>query len=87
MTLTLERMRADIARLVHMDPSEIADDDNLPDLGLDSMRLMNLLLKWEEAGLKADFGMFAEFQTLGEWWEQVDRIQAMGAARPSAAAG
>lgn len=79
MTLTLDQMRADIARLVHMDPSEIADDDNLPDLGLDSMRLMNLVLKWEEVGLKADFGTFAEFQTLAEWWEQVCRLQGASA--------
>lgn len=75
MSLTLDQMRADIAGLVHMDAAEIADDDNLTDLGLDSMRLMNLVLKWEQAGLKADFGTFAEFYTLGEWWDQVRRIQ------------
>lgn len=88
MTLTLDQMRADIARLVHMDPAEIADDDNLPDLGLDSMRLMNLVLKWEEAGLKADFGTFAEFQTLAEWWDQVHRIQGQApGAQPDPSAG
>lgn len=75
MSLTLEQMRDDIARLIHMDAAEIADDDNLADLGLDSMRLMNLVLKWEQAGLKADFAIFAEFYTLGEWWEQVQKIQ------------
>ncbi|MDO5622759.1 MAG: phosphopantetheine-binding protein [Paracoccus sp. (in: a-proteobacteria)] len=71
MTLTLERMRADVARAVHMDPAEIADDDHLPDLGLDSLRLMRLVLEWEEAGLTADFGVFAEYATLGEWWQQI----------------
>ena len=75
MTLSLNQMRADIAALVHMDAAEIGDDDNLADLGLDSMRLMNLVLRWEEAGLKADFGVFAEFYTLGEWWAEVQKIQ------------
>src|SRR3546814_4364224 len=41
-TPTLESMRADIARILHEDPSEIGNDDNLMDLGLDSMRTMTL---------------------------------------------
>ncbi len=71
MTLTLERMRADIAELVDLDPAEIGDEDHLPDLGLDSLRLMRLVLTWEQVGLKADFGLFAEYATLGEWWREV----------------
>lgn len=72
--VTLDRMRADIARLIHLEPDDIGDDDNLADLGLDSMRLMALVLEWERAGLKADFGTFAEFYTLGEWWREVVKI-------------
>lgn len=71
MTLTLEQMRKDVAELIELEPSEIRDDDMLPDLGLDSLRLMRLVLAWEEAGLNADFGLFAEFSTLGEWWREV----------------
>ncbi|RJL11894.1 phosphopantetheine-binding protein [Paracoccus siganidrum] len=71
MTLTLDKMRADVAELIDLDPSEIGDDDILPDLGLDSLRLMRLVLAWEEAGLKADFGLFAEYATLGDWWREV----------------
>ncbi|WP_374302409.1 phosphopantetheine-binding protein [Paracoccus sp. (in: a-proteobacteria)] len=71
MTLTLDRMRADVATAIHMDPSEIRDDDHLADLGLDSLRLMRLVLAWEEAGLKADFGLFAEYGTLGDWWTHI----------------
>ena len=71
MSLTLERMRADIARVIHLDPEEVGDGDSLPDLGLDSLRLMRLALQWEEAGLKADFSMFAEHTTLGEWWTEI----------------
>ncbi|WP_295044822.1 phosphopantetheine-binding protein [uncultured Paracoccus sp.] len=71
MTLTLDRMRADIAKAIHMDPADLRDDDHLADLGLDSLRLMRLVLAWEEAGLTADFSLFAEYDTLGDWWAHV----------------
>lgn len=76
MTMTLERMRADVARTIDMEPSEIGDDDHLPDLGLDSMRMMQLLMSWDEAGLKGDFSVFAEYSTLGDWWREVAVLQA-----------
>lgn len=79
MTLTLEQMRADIAQAIDLDPSEIGDSDNLADLGLDSLRLMRLVMEWEGAGLKADFGLFAEYATLGEWWAQVVRPEGSAA--------
>lgn len=78
MALTLDGMRADIARIINLDPSDIGDHDNLADLGLDSLRLMDLTMVWEEAGLRADFGMFAEYETLAEWWREVEKIQAGG---------
>ncbi len=71
MTLTLDRMRADVAKVIHMDPADIRDDDHLGDLGLDSLRLMRLVLAWEEAGLSADFSLFAEYDTLGDWWTHI----------------
>lgn len=71
--LTLERMRADIARMVHEQPEDIALDDNLMDLGLDSMRVLNLLLAWNETGIGLDFSEIAEHTTLGGWWDVVQR--------------
>ncbi len=71
MSLTLEKMRADIAELIDLEPQEVGDTDSLPDLGLDSLRLMRLLVSWEEAGMNADFGLFAEYSTLGEWWSEI----------------
>lgn len=73
--LTKETMRADIARMLYMDAGDVRDDDNLSDLGLDSLRLMKLVVGWEERGLKADFGVFAEHATLGEWWQAIDAPQ------------
>ena len=70
--VTLETMRADIAEMIGEEPDAVGIDDNLMDLGLDSMRLMNLILLWQEAGVDLDFGEFAERFTLRGWWEAVE---------------
>ncbi|THU05493.1 phosphopantetheine-binding protein [Lampropedia puyangensis] len=72
-TLTLERMRADIARMVHEQPEDIQLDDNLMDLGLDSMRVLNLLVSWNETGIGLDFSEIAEHTTLQGWWSVVQK--------------
>lgn len=69
--LTLERMREDIAKVLHEDASEIRDDDNLIDLGLDSIRAMTLLTRWREAGAHIDFADMAQRPELGYWWRLV----------------
>lgn len=71
--LTLERMRADIARMVHESPENILLDDNLMDLGLDSMRVLNLLVTWNETGIGLDFSEIAEHSTLDGWWSVVQK--------------
>ena len=65
--LTLERMRADIAAVLHETPDSILDDDNLMDLGVDSLRALNLSLAWSEA-VPLEFSELAEHVTLAEWW-------------------
>jgi len=77
--ISQDRMRADIAAMLHEDPSEIGDDDSLMDLGLDSMRAMNLVLLWSEGGLELEFAEFAENPTLAGWWALVSRKQNAGA--------
>ncbi|MCR0982412.1 phosphopantetheine-binding protein [Roseomonas populi] len=71
--MTRERMRADIARALRMDPEEVGGDDDLNDLGLDSMRAMNMVLRWTEGGLQLDFGELAEKLTLDAWWTVAER--------------
>jgi aryl carrier-like protein len=74
--LTRESLRADIAALLHEAPDEIGGDDDLIDLGLDSMRAMALLTRWAQAGnLSFDFAEFAERLTLDAWWAIVARVQ------------
>lgn len=77
MDFTIEMLRRDIARMIHVDPSEIGDGDNLMDLGLDSMRAMTLVLSWEQQGIKLDFSQLAANVTLAGWWAVVARQQNM----------
>lgn len=66
--MTRERMRADLARALRMAPDEIGEEDDLIDLGLDSMRAMALLTRWGEQGVELDLAAVAEKVTLGAWW-------------------
>jgi aryl carrier-like protein len=75
-TLTLERMRADVARMLREDPADIGLDDNLMDWGLDSMRLLNLVLAWNEAGLQLDLSEIGAETSLNGWWKLVQQRQA-----------
>jgi len=73
--LSLQRMRADVAGLLHEPPEAIGDEDNLMDLGLDSMRLMKLASRWREAGARLEFADLAAEATLARWWALVqDRM-------------
>ncbi|MGX9964892.1 phosphopantetheine-binding protein [Roseomonas sp. F4] len=74
--MTRDRMRADLARVLRMPPEEIGDEDELIDLGLDSMRAMALLTRWAEAGAPLELAAVAEKVTLGAWWALAERALA-----------
>lgn len=74
--MTRERMRGDIARALRVPPAEIGDAEDLNDLGLDSLRAMNLVLHWARDGLELDFGELAERPTLDAWWGVAERVLA-----------
>lgn len=74
--LTMESMRLDIARILNEDPSEIDDNDNLMDLGLDSMRAMTLASRWRETGASIEFSEMATNATLSYWWSLVSAAYA-----------
>lgn len=78
--LTLERMRADVAEMIGEAPEEIGNDENLMDLGLDSMRVLGLVLAWGNTGIALEFSHLAEHATLGDWWTVVQRLQAQAPA-------
>lgn len=74
--LDLERMRADVARVLDCEPADIGEDDNLMDLDLDSMRMLGLVLAWSNTGLPLEFSQLAEHSTLRQWWAVVQTLQA-----------
>lgn len=61
-----ELLRKEIADTIGISPGEISGQDNLYDFGLDSMRLVRLILQWEKRGLTARFFTLAEKSTLEE---------------------
>ncbi len=76
-TIDLERMRADVLATLEEPPAELADHDNLMDLGLDSLRLMALIGRWREAGLPlATEDLIEEEPTLAAWWDAAQRVAA-----------
>ena len=72
-TWSLERLRADVARILHESPDEIGDNDSLIDLGLDSIRAMALVTRWREAGATIEFPELASDPTLAHWWRVIAR--------------
>lgn len=65
-------MRADIAAIMHLDESELTDDASPEELGLDSIRLMELVERWRRQGAVIEFADLAERPTLGQWWELLE---------------
>ncbi|HEV2780404.1 MAG TPA: phosphopantetheine-binding protein [Actinophytocola sp.] len=58
-------MRADVAEVLHLD--EVPADQNLFEIGLDSIRLMTLLERWRAVGAEVTFLELAERPTLDGW--------------------
>lgn len=74
--LTLEQLRADVAAALREEPEEIGYDDNLMDWGLDSLRVLGLVLRWNEAGADVDVTELAAETTLNGWWRIIRERQA-----------
>ena len=70
---TLERMRADVARMLREDPENIGLDDNLMDWGLDSLRLLDLVMSWNAAGLNIDVMEIGAETSLNGWWRVIQQ--------------
>ncbi|GAA4918305.1 aryl carrier-like protein [Actinomycetospora succinea] len=67
-TLDRDRLRADIAAALGEAPEDVGDDDDLMDLGLDSIRLMSLVEAWRaETGAEIGFVDLAEEPTVAAW--------------------
>ncbi|MEV5759409.1 phosphopantetheine-binding protein [Streptomyces tendae] len=68
MTLTVERIRTDVADCLGEAPADIPVDENLVDHGLDSIRVMTLLERWRrEHAVTASFADLAERPAIEAW--------------------
>ncbi len=65
--LSAERVRADVAELLGREPSALDPEENLLDLGLDSIRIMSLIERWRAAGATVEYPDLAERPELAHW--------------------
>jgi bifunctional isochorismate lyase/aryl carrier protein len=73
---SLAALRAQVAALLEMPPSDLPSEENLLDAGLDSIRLMSLLERWRAGGAELDFVALAGQPTLAHWWQLLNRVKA-----------
>ncbi|MFE5947234.1 phosphopantetheine-binding protein [Streptomyces sp. NPDC056480] len=65
--LSLGRLRLDVAAVLGVIPTAVAEDVPLHEQGLDSIRLMTLVEQWRARGAAVTFADLAERPTLNEW--------------------
>ena len=61
------RIVADIASVTDYPADELKDDTVLTDIGLDSLRMMELIEDWRADGASVDYSALVTHPTLGEW--------------------
>ena len=66
--LTLATLKKDVANILNVNSSDITNDDNLMDWGLDSIRLMALVNDWKKYNPELEFSDLAEDVTLNQWF-------------------
>ncbi|MDE1485597.1 isochorismatase family protein [Xenorhabdus bovienii] len=62
-----EHLRAEILPLLDDDCGDIDDHENLLDYGLDSVRIMSLITRWNNQGHQLDFITLVKTPTLSNW--------------------
>ncbi|TCO60648.1 phosphopantetheine-binding protein [Actinocrispum wychmicini] len=67
--LTLDRVRADVAELLYLEPSDVDDSADLLGEGLDSVRILSLVERWRLTGVEITFIELAERPTVLAWWQ------------------
>ncbi|GGN84850.1 hypothetical protein GCM10010112_64540 [Actinoplanes lobatus] len=61
-------LQAQIAEVLEEPADSFGPDDDLIDVGLDSIRLMTLVERWRSGGVRLDFADLAEDATVNGWW-------------------
>ncbi|WP_174188404.1 phosphopantetheine-binding protein [Nocardia barduliensis] len=64
---TLAEVRATVATVLQTPPSDIPDDADLLDLGLDSLGMMRVVNLWRRAGIRMALDDLTAEPTLSAW--------------------
>ncbi|MEU4048228.1 phosphopantetheine-binding protein [Streptomyces olivaceus] len=79
--ITLDGFRADLAECLFLDPGEVDLEGSPLDSGLDSLRIVTLLERWQAAGADISFVDLAERTSFAQWWQLLtERTQEAGRA-------
>ncbi|MFG2375234.1 phosphopantetheine attachment domain protein [Streptomyces sp. NPDC048504] len=78
--LTPDSFRADLAECLFLLPDEVDLEESPLDAGLDSLRIVTLLERWQAAGADVTFIDLAERTSFAQWWQLLEERR-KGAAR------
>ncbi|EAQ53903.1 MULTISPECIES: isochorismatase family protein [Vibrio] len=70
--LSLNVLQSDVAETLGVSYEEIDVNENLIFMGLDSMRAMTLVEKWNKQGANISFAQLIEAVSLQEWWQAIE---------------
>ena len=71
-TLSLSVLQSDVAKTLGVSCEDIDVNENLMFMGLDSMRAMILVEKWNKQGANVSFSQLIEAVSLQEWWQTIE---------------
>lgn len=70
--LSLNVLQFDVAETLGVPSDDIDVNENLMFMGLDSMRAMTLVEKWNKQGANVSFSQLIEAVSLQEWWQAIE---------------
>ncbi|MEH6420593.1 amino acid adenylation domain-containing protein [Pseudomonas sp. CGJS7] len=79
------QLRDQLAQLLDLPVSDIAQDRNLIELGMDSITMMRLAGQWRRQGIAVSFAELAEQPSLAAWQSLIARKPALAPAPPAPA--
>lgn len=79
-----DEIRTTVAAEIGSAPDGFADDDNLIQMGLNSIRMMALAGRWRKRGIGITFAELAASPTVASWYELLGADEIAPAAEPTA---